>query len=55
MWFITVGLREVLTCEVTVNEGDLVKRGEQSGMFYLGGFSDTLVFHARMNITFLMV
>jgi phosphatidylserine decarboxylase len=44
MAFIGVGMDEVSTCEITVKEGQHVKKGEQTGMFHFGGSSHCLIF-----------
>jgi phosphatidylserine decarboxylase len=41
---IAVGLHEVSTVEVTVEEGQHVQKGQQIGMFHFGGSSHCLVF-----------
>ncbi|RYP05787.1 hypothetical protein DL764_003556 [Monosporascus ibericus] len=37
--FIGVGMDEVSTCEITVQEGQHIKKGDQRGMFHFGGSS----------------
>ncbi|KAK0201287.1 hypothetical protein DFS33DRAFT_1358746 [Desarmillaria ectypa] len=37
MCFIAVGMAEVSTCEVTVQEGQVLKKGDQMGIFHFGG------------------
>lgn len=37
--FIGVGMDEVSTCEITVKEGQHLKKGDQTGMFHFGGSS----------------
>jgi len=44
MCFISIGMTEISTCEVTVYTGQHVNRGEQLGMFHFGGSSFALVF-----------
>jgi len=44
MAFIGVGMDEVSTCDITVKEGQHVKKGEQTGMFHFGGSSHCLIF-----------
>jgi phosphatidylserine decarboxylase len=43
MAFIGIGMDEVSTCEITVKEGQHVKKGEQTGMFHFGGSSHCLL------------
>ena len=52
MCFISVGMAEVSSCEVTVFEGQHVKKGQQIGMFHYGGSSHCLVFRPGVNVTF---
>ena len=35
--FLGIGMTEVSTCEITVNEGQHVKKGDEIGMFHYGG------------------
>ena len=37
--FVGIGMDEVSTCEITVKEGQHIKKGEQTGMFHFGGSS----------------
>jgi hypothetical protein len=37
MCFIAVGTAEMSTCEITVRKGDVIKKGDQIGMFHFGG------------------
>ncbi|KAK5661786.1 hypothetical protein OQA88_9887 [Cercophora sp. LCS_1] len=48
MVFIGVGMDEVSTCEITVREGQRVKKGEQLGMFHFGGSTHCLIW--RMGV-----
>ncbi|KAI1499589.1 Phophatidylserine decarboxylase-domain-containing protein [Biscogniauxia marginata] len=50
MAFIGVGLDEVSTCEITVSQGQHVKKGEQLGMFHFGGSSHCLLFRESVKI-----
>ncbi|KAK7450555.1 hypothetical protein VKT23_012864 [Stygiomarasmius scandens] len=52
MGFLAVGMCEVSTCEVTVNPGDKVKKGDQLGMFHFGGSTHCLIFRPETKITF---
>ena len=47
-----VGMAEVSTCEVTVYEGQHVKKGEQLGMFHFGGSTHCLIFGPQVNLDF---
>jgi len=53
MCFISLGMTEVSTCEVTVYEGQRVIKGQELGMFHFGGSSHVLVFRPETNIKFL--
>ena len=44
MAFIAIGMEEISTCDITVLEGQHVKKGEQLGMFHFGGSSYALIF-----------
>lgn len=46
-----VGMAEVLTCDITVKEGQHVKKGEQLGMFHYGGSTHFLLFENGVNVT----
>ena len=48
MAFIGVGMDEVSTCDITVKEGQHVKKGEQTGMFHFGGSSHCLIFRKEV-------
>lgn len=42
--FVAVGMVEVSTCDITVREGQRVKKGEELGLFHFGGSSYCLLF-----------
>lgn len=44
MCVVPIGMVEVSTCEITVREGDRVKKGEELGMFHFGGSTHCLLF-----------
>jgi phosphatidylserine decarboxylase len=50
--FIAVGMCEVSTCEVTVKEQEVVKKGQQLGMFHFGGSSHAVIFGPEAKIKF---
>lgn len=52
MCFAAIGMAEVSTCEITVYEGQRVKKGEQLGIFHFGGSTYCLVFGPHVNIEF---
>ncbi|ODM15676.1 hypothetical protein SI65_08910 [Aspergillus cristatus] len=49
--FVGVGMAEVSTCDITVKEGQHVKKGEQLGMFHYGGSTHCLLFENGVNVT----
>ncbi|KAI1194515.1 Phophatidylserine decarboxylase-domain-containing protein [Nemania serpens] len=50
MAFVAVGMDEVSTCEITVQQGQHVEKGEQLGMFHFGGSSHCLLFRETVHI-----
>lgn len=50
MAFIGVGMDEVSTCDITVREGQHVKKGDQTGMFHFGGSSHCLLFRKGVKV-----
>ena len=52
MAFLAVGMAEVSTCEVTVCPGQVVKKGEQLGMFHFGGSTHCLIFRPETPVVF---
>ena len=50
MAFIAVGMAEVSTCDITVKEGQQVKKGEQLGMFHFGGSTHCLLFRKGVEL-----
>jgi len=50
MAFLGVGMCEVSTCEMTVKEGQHVKKGDQIGMFRFGGSTHCLMFRKGVNV-----
>jgi phosphatidylserine decarboxylase len=50
MAFIGVGMDEVSTCEITVQQGQHIKKGEQLGMFHFGGSSHCLLFRESVKV-----
>lgn len=47
-----VGMAEVSSNEITVYEGQRVKKGDQLGMFHFGGSTHTLIFRPAVNLEF---
>ena len=52
MCFMAVGMAEVSTCEITVYEGQRVKKGQQTGMFHFGGSTHCLIFRRGVQVEF---
>lgn len=51
MAFIGIGMTEVSTCEITVKDGQKVKKGDELGMFHFGGSSHAVLFRKGVNVT----
>ena len=47
-----VGMVEVSSCEITVQEGQHVKKGDQLGMFHFGGSTHCLIFGPQVKLVF---
>jgi phosphatidylserine decarboxylase len=52
MCVLPVGMAEVSTCEITVYQGQRVKKGSQLGMFHFGGSTHCLLFRPGINLEF---
>ncbi|KAL4876790.1 Phophatidylserine decarboxylase-domain-containing protein [Aspergillus karnatakaensis] len=50
MAFLGVGMCEVSTCDITVSEGQHVRKGDQLGMFHFGGSTHCLLFRKGVNV-----
>ncbi|RDI88303.1 hypothetical protein Vi05172_g2031 [Venturia inaequalis] len=50
MCVVPIGMVEVSTCEVTVEEGDYVEKGDQLGMFHFGGSTHCLLFRRGVEL-----
>ena len=50
MAFIGVGMAEVSTCDITVQKGQKVQKGEQIGMFHFGGSTHCLLFRKGVHV-----
>lgn len=50
MAFIGVGMTEVSTCDITVKEGQHIKKGDETGMFHFGGSTHCLLFRKGVNV-----
>ncbi|KAE8419184.1 Phophatidylserine decarboxylase-domain-containing protein [Aspergillus pseudocaelatus] len=49
--FLGIGMVEISTCEITVKEGEYIKKGDQIGMFHYGGSSHCVIFQRGVNVT----
>jgi phosphatidylserine decarboxylase len=52
MCVLPVGMAEVSTCQITVYEGQRVRKGDQIGMFHFGGSTHCLIFRPGVNLEF---
>ena len=50
MAFVGIGMDEVSTCDITVKEGQKVKKGDELGMFHFGGSSHCLLFRKGVKV-----
>ncbi len=52
MCVMQIGMAEVSTCEMTVKEGQHVKKGDQLGMFHFGGSTYCMIFGPQVRLKF---
>jgi phosphatidylserine decarboxylase len=52
MCFMPIGMVEVSTCQITVHEGQQVKKGDELGMFHYGGSTCCLIFRPDTKLAF---
>lgn len=52
MCFVSIGMSEVSSNDITVKVGDKVKKGDQLGMFHFGGSTHCLIFRPEVKIDF---
>jgi phosphatidylserine decarboxylase len=52
MCFMPVGMAEVSTCQITVQEGQQVKKGDELGIFHYGGSTYCLLFRPETKLSF---
>lgn len=50
--FMPVGMAEVSTCDITVYEGQHVRKGDPLGMFHFGGSTHCLIFRPGVQLKF---
>lgn len=48
--FVGIGMDEVSTCDITVKEGQHIKKGKELGMFHFGGSTHCLVFQKGVKL-----
>ena len=52
MCFVSIGMSEVSSNDITVNVGEHVNKGDQLGMFHFGGSTHCLIFRPGVNVEF---
>jgi phosphatidylserine decarboxylase len=52
MCVMPVGMAEVSSCQITVEPGQHVNKGDELGMFHFGGSTHCLIFRPGVNLTF---
>jgi phosphatidylserine decarboxylase len=52
MCVLPVGMAEVSSCQITVYEGQRVRKGDQIGMFHFGGSTHCLIFRPGVKLEF---
>jgi phosphatidylserine decarboxylase len=52
MCFMPVGMAEVSTCDITIYEGQQIKKGDEIGMFHFGGSTHCLIFQPQVKLNF---
>ncbi len=52
MCVMPVGMTEISSCQITVIEGQRVKKGDQLGMFHFGGSTHCLIFGPQVKLDF---
>jgi phosphatidylserine decarboxylase len=50
--FMPIGMVEVSTCQITVHDGQQVKKGDELGMFHYGGSTYCLIFRPDTKLSF---
>jgi phosphatidylserine decarboxylase len=48
--FLGIGMTEVSTCDITVKEGQHVKKGDEIGMFHYGGSTHCVLFRKGVEL-----
>ena len=52
MCFMAIGMVDVSTCDIRVYEGQMVKKGQETGMFHFGGSTHCLIFRPGVELDF---
>jgi phosphatidylserine decarboxylase len=52
MCVMPVGMTEISSCQITVYEGQYIKKGDQLGMFHFGGSTHCLIFGPQVKLDF---
>ncbi|MEI3039654.1 MAG: phosphatidylserine decarboxylase family protein [Victivallales bacterium] len=52
MAFVAIGMAEVSTCDISVFQGQHIRKGQETGMFHFGGSTYCLIFGPHVNIEF---
>ena len=52
MCFVAIGMAEVSTCDISVFQGQRIKKGQETGMFHFGGSTYCMIFGPHVNIDF---
>ena len=52
MCVMPVGMTEISSCQITVREGQRIKKGDQIGMFHFGGSTHCLIFGPQVKLDF---
>jgi len=52
MCFMAIEILEVSSCEITVKEGQYIKKGQKIGTFHFGGSSHCLIFQPGVELEF---
>jgi len=50
--FVTIGMADCSTSELTISKGDRVKKGDDIGCFHFGGSTFLLIFQPGVNLKF---
>lgn len=48
--FVAIGIDEISTCQITINEGQRVQKGQETGMFHYGEWSHCVLFRKGVHL-----